>query len=94
VARLVNPDTGKDFARLEAPVQALFGGLWFTPDGTQLVAAGSQSKAIHIWDLRAIRPQLAVLGLEWNLPPYPPARTTKSRTEPFQVTVVHKPRRD
>src|SRR5262249_4734705 len=29
--------------------------------------------AIHVWDLRLIRRGLKDLGLDWDLPPYPPA---------------------
>ena len=29
--------------------------------------------SVHIWDLRAIRGHLAQMGLDWNLPAYPPA---------------------
>jgi hypothetical protein len=91
VIRLVNPETGKEYARLEAPTQTRFGGLCFTPDGSQLVAVGDQSQAIHIWDLRAIRRQLAQLGLDWDLRPYPPARAKAVEAGPLRVTVVQKP---
>jgi hypothetical protein len=42
-------------------------------DGTQLVASNDDSQSIHVWDLRAIREQLAKIRLDWDLPPYPPA---------------------
>src|SRR5262249_49348944 len=85
--QLVDPDTGKQYARLEAPTQTRFLGLWFTPDGTQLVAAGLQSQALHVWDLRAIRRQLAAMGLDWGQPPYPAAKTNGPET-PLQVQVL------
>ena len=34
----------------------------FTPDGTQLVATSNDSHSVHVWDLRAIRKQLAQHG--------------------------------
>jgi hypothetical protein len=85
--RLVAPDTGKEYARLEAPTQTSFAGLWFTPDGTQLVAAGNQSQALHVWDLRLIRTQLAAMDLDWDLPHYPAAKTNGPEA-PLQVQVL------
>jgi serine/threonine protein kinase/WD40 repeat protein len=29
--------------------------------------------AVHVWDLRAIRAELAAIGLDWDMPGYPPA---------------------
>ncbi|HXG09325.1 MAG TPA: tetratricopeptide repeat protein, partial [Gemmataceae bacterium] len=37
----------------------------FSPDGSRLVTAA------QVWDLRLIRQQLANIGLDWELPPYP-----------------------
>src|SRR5438105_3316980 len=45
--------------------------LAFNADGTQLAACESRD-ALRIWDLRQIREQLADMGLDWDLPPYPP----------------------
>jgi len=45
----------------------------FSTDGTQLVTTNNDSSSIHVWDLRAIRQQLAKMGLDWELAPYPPA---------------------
>ena len=42
-----------------------------SPDG-RWVATGSHSHSIHVWNLRAIREQLAEMGLDWDLPAYPP----------------------
>ncbi len=71
--RLVDPDTGREYARLEDPNQDRCLSLAFSPDGTRLVTTTHDSPSIHIWDLRAIRGQLARMGLDWELPPYPPA---------------------
>jgi eukaryotic-like serine/threonine-protein kinase len=71
--RLVNPDTGREYARLEDPNQDRAYFLSFSPDGTQLVATNDDSQSIHVWDLRAIREQLVKMGLDWDLPSYPPA---------------------
>jgi serine/threonine protein kinase/WD40 repeat protein/Tfp pilus assembly protein PilF len=73
VVRLVVPDTGKEVARLPAPEQTRLMPVCFTPDGGRLVTVGPETSAIHIFDLRAIRAQLADLHLDWEAPPLPPA---------------------
>jgi len=72
VVRLVDPDTGREFARLEGPDQGLARSINFSPDGTRLVAGSNDSRSVHVWDLRRIRADLAEMGLDWGLPPYPP----------------------
>jgi serine/threonine protein kinase/WD40 repeat protein len=84
--RLLDPDTGREYARLEDPNQHRAWALTFTPDGSQLVASTHDSSAVHAWDLRAIRAELAKRGLDWDLPPYPPAAEPKD-APPLQVTV-------
>jgi serine/threonine protein kinase/WD40 repeat protein len=75
--RLVRPESGAQLARLEAPEQTRLIPSCFTPDGTRLIAVGVETQALHVWDLRAVRAQLAALDLDWNLPPYPPAAQDK-----------------
>jgi WD40 repeat protein len=43
----------------------------FSADGCQL-AVTTSGHAIQLWNLRAVRRQLAEMGLDWDLPPYPP----------------------
>ena len=86
VIRLVDPDTGREYARLEDPNQDRCGSLCFSSDGTQLVSTTPDSPSIHVWDLRAIREQLAAMDLDWELPPYPPANATKV-TPPLRAVV-------
>jgi serine/threonine protein kinase/WD40 repeat protein len=71
VVRLLDPATGLDKARLEDPHQDIAKWLGFTPDGTRLIAVSDDGKAIHVWDLKRIRAELARLGLDWDAPPYP-----------------------
>lgn len=71
--RLVNPDTGREYARLEDPDQDRALDLCFNADGTQLIISNDDNRSIHVWDLRAIRERLAKMGLDWDLPPYPPS---------------------
>jgi tetratricopeptide (TPR) repeat protein/serine/threonine protein kinase/WD40 repeat protein len=69
VYRLVELANGRELARLEDPEQ-ITGPAAFTPDGTKLIVTGRDG--LHIWDLRAIRRELARLGLDWGAPAYPP----------------------
>lgn len=65
LVRLIDLANGLELATLEAPdVQERIVALSFSPDGAQLVAAGI-SRRLHVWNLRAIRRQLALLGLDW-----------------------------
>jgi WD40 repeat protein len=66
LVRLINPATGAELGTLEAPdVQERIVALCFSPDSVFLIAA-SLSRRLHVWDLRAIRRQLAALGLDWE----------------------------
>jgi serine/threonine protein kinase/WD40 repeat protein len=69
--RLLAPDTGREYARLEDPNQERAIHLAFSPDNTQLLVNGER-EALHLWDLRAIRAELAARDLDWALPPYGP----------------------
>jgi tetratricopeptide (TPR) repeat protein len=84
--RLACPDSGAALARLEAPAQTRLLPRCFTPDGTRLIAVGVETQALHVWDLRAVRAQLAELGLEGDLPPYPLAAPEKA-TPPLTASV-------
>jgi hypothetical protein len=83
--RLVAPATGREYVQLDAPLQTRFRAIAFTQDGSQLIALGLESQALHVWDLRLIRQGLAELGLDWDQPPYPPPQR-KERT-PLRVEV-------
>ena len=80
VIRLLNPNTGTEFARLENPDQERATALIFSPDGTQLIATSEDNPLIFIWDLRAIRQQLFAMALDWELPPFPPAELATNVT--------------
>src|SRR5205085_1224835 len=88
VVRLVEPDTGRELARLTAPESTRLVPCCFTPDGSTLITLGTESEALHLFDLRAIRRQLADIGLDWDAPPIP-AAATESR-EPLQIAVPTK----
>ncbi|MGH7172371.1 MAG: hypothetical protein ACRELG_19005 [Gemmataceae bacterium] len=79
VIRLLAPDTLREIARLEDPNQDRPGHLAFTPKGGKLLVSSDDARALHVWDLRAIRTQLAELDLDWDLPPLPPASPPSSQ---------------
>src|SRR5262249_35326030 len=84
--RLLDPVTGREFARMDDPNEDRARSLTFSTDGSQLFASAMDSPAVHAWDLRAIRAELAKRDLDWNLPAYPPAADLKD-APPLQVTV-------
>jgi hypothetical protein len=86
VVRLVRVDTGKEIARLTAPEPVGLGPCCFTPDGGQLITAGHDTQALHLFDLRALRAQLAELGLDWDAPPLPAA--APAPREPLRVEIA------
>jgi WD40 repeat protein len=79
--RLVEPETGRQFARLPAAGAPFC----FSPDGSQLVTAAGRDGAFQVWDLRLLRRQLAEMGLDWGLPPYPPPAES---ARPLRVRVL------
>jgi WD40 repeat protein len=83
--RLVDPATGREYARLEDPDQDRADGFSFSPDGTKLVAVSNDSFAVHVWDLRIIRNHLAAMGLDWDLPPYPPPPAAEAAPLSIQI---------
>jgi serine/threonine protein kinase/WD40 repeat protein len=77
VMHLKEVATGRTVARLEDPHGDR--ALWqcFTPDGTRLVVAAKEARAIRVWDLRAIRTRLKGMNLDWDWPEFPPGPTGK-----------------
>jgi WD40 repeat protein/tetratricopeptide (TPR) repeat protein len=88
LVRLVVSATGKEVARLTAPEQTRLQPLCFASGGTRLVCRGTESGALHIFDLRLIRRQLAAMGLDWDAPPYPKAPPARVRKKPLRVEFV------
>jgi WD40 repeat protein/tRNA A-37 threonylcarbamoyl transferase component Bud32 len=84
--RLVDPASGREYVRLDAPERTRLRMQCFSPDGAHLIAFGDESRALHIWDLRRIRQQLAELGLDWDAPAYPPKSALVRK--PLRLEVV------
>jgi hypothetical protein len=91
VVRLVEPGTGREVARLTAPVETRLLPRAFTPDGGQLLTVGVESRALHVFDLRALRAGLRELGLDWVPAGPPPGQDEGPPTalpDPLQVKIV------
>jgi serine/threonine protein kinase/WD40 repeat protein len=72
--RLVDPSSGQEYARLEDPNQDRASYITFSPDGTKLITTNDDDPSIHVWDLRLLRTELSEMGLDWDQPPFPPAK--------------------
>jgi serine/threonine protein kinase/WD40 repeat protein len=85
---IVDPATGRELASLASPEPRPMPNFAFSPDGTRLAVA-TRCNFLELWDLRAIRRQLAAMGLDWDLP-YPapapsPEEEERGATKPLQV---------
>jgi serine/threonine protein kinase/WD40 repeat protein/Tfp pilus assembly protein PilF len=69
--RLLATGTGAELARLTASDQVRLEPYCFTPDGTKLLSASNETRALYIFDLAAIRAGLVELDLDWDAPPLP-----------------------
>jgi len=64
--RLLDAPCGTELATLTAPNPLPISALCISPDGSQLAAACNNFHLVQLWDLRAIRAQLAAMKLDWN----------------------------
>jgi WD40 repeat protein len=99
---LTDPATGEELITLRHPDPGLIVQLCFSPNGDRLAAA-TLSQVVHLWDLKAIREQLAAMGLDWTPEPSPapascaqdaavaPPRSSSSATGRFEA--IHRARR-
>jgi WD40 repeat protein len=69
--QLLHTETLEEVAALEFPGMAPH-SFAFSSDGTLLAAFMARNLATVVWDLRRIRAELAEMGLDWELPAYPP----------------------
>jgi WD40 repeat protein len=63
--QLVEADTGREIASLYSPIPKNLSYVAFSPDGETL-AVSTFDKDIQLWDLRALRQELAKLNLDWQ----------------------------
>jgi WD40 repeat protein len=86
VVQLIDPPTGRPLTRLLAPDADTIEWLAFSPDGSQLAVAATGANIICLWNLRLIREQLKEIGLDWDLPAYPP-QSVPGDAQPMRVDV-------
>jgi serine/threonine protein kinase/WD40 repeat protein len=82
--------TLRHLATLEVPGPAGLWGLSLSPDGTRL-AATTDYNVMVLWDLRRLRRELAALGLDWEMLPYPSAGQADEPVQPLTVLVLPGP---
>jgi WD40 repeat protein/Tfp pilus assembly protein PilF len=70
ILHLKDVATGRTVSRLADPHGDRTVWLAFTPDGTRLVTVAGYAKAVHVWDLRAIRARLKEIDLDWEWPAF------------------------
>jgi WD40 repeat protein len=87
LVQLVDPPAGQEIATLPAPNLLPISGLCFSPDSGQLVVSCFNYHTLQVWDLRAIRRQLAAMGLDWAVAPYQPVEATEVSL-PLHVDVL------
>lgn len=73
VISLSDAVTGHEHARLTDPNGHQAHTLGFSPDGSKLIVFHKTTFAVHVWDLRLLRTELAKLDLDWDAPAYGPA---------------------
>jgi WD40 repeat protein len=82
---LAEAATGRAIAHLNTLQPLNPAPLAFSADGTRLVASTNQSTLL-LWDLRAVRTELAERGLDWDQPAFPPS-TAREQQRPSQIKV-------
>jgi WD40 repeat protein len=86
VVHLIAVEEGVEIARLTGAEPSRYHPVGFSPDGGSLFVVGTESGALHTFDLRAIRAGLQELGLDWDAPPLPPAAPAAS-SAPLKIHV-------
>jgi WD40 repeat protein/Tfp pilus assembly protein PilF len=89
VVRLVEPSTGREVTKLTAPVQSRLWPTGFTPDGNKLIALGTETGTLHVFDLELIRAQLRAFDLDWDDGPSGAAGAAPSLARPAAPLTVH-----
>jgi eukaryotic-like serine/threonine-protein kinase len=88
VVRLIETQSGRVVANLEAPHPFYASGATFSADGARLILPSAPSRATYVWDLRAVRSELAAMGLDWKWPPFAESNSASDRA-PLRVSVDH-----
>jgi WD40 repeat protein len=81
---LLDPHELRELARLQSREPMILTQLRFSPDGGVL-AAGTASGYLHLWDLRQIRARLQDMHLDWDLPPLAAPTDRRAVEHPLEV---------
>jgi WD40 repeat protein/tRNA A-37 threonylcarbamoyl transferase component Bud32 len=82
--RLIDLDTGTEYARLDTTDESDAVPWCFSSDGSVLVVVGRDTHSLFLWDLRALRQELAARGMDWGRQAYPPM-SRRPATQPSRV---------
>lgn len=66
--RLLEAESGREFATLAAENSREISSLCFSGDGRWLAVAGGSDR-LHVWDLPTLRKELSRMRLDWESPP-------------------------
>lgn len=88
IVHLLDAASGKIVARLEDPHRDRASWMSFTAEGTQLVVTAPYARAIHVWDLRAIRQRLKTMNLDWDWPEFRAVPAPAKAARPPKVEVL------
>jgi hypothetical protein len=88
VIRLCDVATKRTIANLQEPNGNVGRWMGFTPDDTQLIVAAQYERAVHRWDLRAMRIELKAMDLDWDWPEFPPRSGETENSPALEVDVL------
>jgi hypothetical protein len=71
VVHLKEIATGLTVAQLEDPHSDRAAWLGLASDAGRLAVVAHYARAVHVWDLRAIRRRLKTMNLDWDWPEFP-----------------------
>jgi serine/threonine protein kinase/WD40 repeat protein len=90
---LIDPTTGREYAKLEHPSRLHGDWLHFSPDGTRLLAINVARNQIFVWDLRHIRHELGARSLDLEV--LSPSKTgARPVSRALDVEIMPSPQKD
>lgn len=86
--RLIDPETGNDIARLTHRDLPCASHIFFSPDHERLITLPLDGALTGwVWNIAAMRPQLAQRGLDWSSEEFRSAPKSASPAAPLRITV-------
>ncbi|MFO0911594.1 MAG: serine/threonine-protein kinase [Pirellulales bacterium] len=88
VLRIIDPDTGIDMARLTHRDLPCASQIFFSPDQERLITLPLDGDLTGwVWNIAAMRPQLAQRGLDWTSGEFRATPKAASHTVPLSITL-------